>query len=75
MRKDYRHLMAQVALTDQKKEEILTMLEQNNNQTSKRRMPAATKIVLAAALAVGAMLTASLFRAAYPYLRHPKGQG
>ena len=57
MRKDYRHLMAQVALTDQKKEEILTMLEQNNNQTSKRRMPAATKIVLAAALAVGCVLS------------------
>ena len=30
---------------------------------------------MAAALAVGAMLTASLFRAAYPYLRHPRGQG
>ena len=57
MRKDYRHLMAQVALTDQKKEEILTMLEQNNNQTSKRRAPAVTKIVLAAALAVGCVLS------------------
>ncbi len=57
MRKDYRHLMAQVALTEQKKEEILTMLEQNNKQTSKRRMPAVTKIVLAAALAVGCVLS------------------
>lgn len=57
MRKDYRHLMAQVALTEQKKEEILTMLEQNENKTSKRRVPAATKIALAAALAVGCVLS------------------
>ena len=55
MKKEYRHMMAQAALSDQKKEEILNMME--NNQTAKRRMPAVGKIVLAAALAVGCVLS------------------
>ncbi|MBD5129914.1 MAG: hypothetical protein HDT43_08325 [Ruminococcaceae bacterium] len=55
MMKDYRHMMEQVALSDQKKEEIMEMIE--NKQTQKRRMPHMTKIVLAAALAVGCVLS------------------
>ena len=53
--KNYRHMMEQVTLSDQKKEEIITMLE--NQNTQKRRMPRVTKIVLAAALAVGCVLS------------------
>lgn len=55
MKKEYRHMMAQAALSDQKKEEILNMME--NNQSNKRRMPSPGKIVLAAALAVGCVLS------------------
>ena len=55
MKKEYRRMMAQAALSDQKKEEILNMMEKN--QTNKRRMPSAGKIVLAAALAVGCVLS------------------
>ena len=55
MRKEYRHMMAQAALNDQKKEEILNMME--NNQTNKRRMPSVGRLVLAAALAVGCVLS------------------
>lgn len=55
MRKEYRHMMEQAALSDEKKEEILTMLEYQD--TKKRRMPKVTKIVLAAALAVGCVLS------------------
>lgn len=55
MRKEYRHMMEQAALSDEKKEEILTMLE--HQDTKKRRMPKAGKIVLAAALAVGCVLS------------------
>jgi len=55
MRKEYRHMMEQAALSDEKKEEILTMLE--HQDTKKRRMPKVTKIVLAAALAVGCVLS------------------
>ena len=51
MRKEYRHMMEQAALSNEKKEEILTMLD--NQNTKKRRMPKAGKIALAAALAVG----------------------
>lgn len=53
--KKYRHMMEQVALSDRKKEEILTMLE--NQNTQKRRMPKVGTIVLAAALAVGCVLS------------------
>ena len=55
MRKEYRHMMEQAALSDEKKEEILTMLE--NQNTGKHRMPKAGKIALAAALAVGCVLS------------------
>lgn len=53
--KDYRHMMRQVTLSDQKKEEIMEMIE--NKQTQKRRVPRTAKIVLAAALAVGCVLS------------------
>ena len=52
---NYWHMMEQVTLSDQKKEEIMDMLE--NKGTQKRRMPRAGKIVLAAALAVGCVLS------------------
>ena len=47
--RDYRRMMEQVTLSDQKKEEIMEMIE--NKNTAKRHMPKAAKIVLAAALA------------------------
>lgn len=53
--KNYRHMMEQVALSDRKKEEMITMLE--NQNTQKRRMPKAGTMVLAAALAVGFALS------------------
>lgn len=52
---NYRHMMEQVALSDPKKEEIMEMME--NQKTVKRRMPGAAKIALAAALAVGCVLS------------------
>ena len=55
MMKDYRRMMAQVTLSDRKKEEIMDMLE--NKNTQKRRMPAVAKIALVAALAVGCVLS------------------
>ena len=55
MKKEYRRMMAQAALSDKKKEEIFNMME--NNQASKRRMPSVAKIALAAALAVGCVLS------------------
>lgn len=55
MMKDYRRMMEQVTLSDRKKEEIMDMLE--NKQPQKRRMPAVAKIALAAALAVGCVLS------------------
>ena len=51
MRKEYRHMMEQAALSDQKKEEIMNMME--HTDTGKRRLPKAGTIALAAALAVG----------------------
>ena len=53
--KNYRHMMEQVALSDQKKEEIMEMME--NQKTTKRRMPGVAKIALAAALAAGCVLS------------------
>ena len=53
--RDYRHMMEQVALSDQKKEEIMAMIE--NKNTARRRMPRVAKIVLVAALAVGCVLS------------------
>ena len=51
----YRHMMEQVALSDRKKEEIMEQLEMK--ETKKRRMPRARTIILAAALAVGCLLS------------------
>ena len=53
--KKYRHMMEQVALSDRKKEEIMEQLERK--ETQKRRMPRAGMIVLAAALAMGCLLS------------------
>lgn len=53
--KSYWHMMEQVTLSDRKKEEIMEMLE--NKGTQKRRMPRAGKLILAAALAVGCVLS------------------
>ena len=55
MMKDYRNMMRQVTLSDRKKEEIMDMLE--NKGTQKRRMPSVKALVLAAALAVGCVLS------------------
>lgn len=52
---NYWHMMEQVTLSDRKKEEIMDMLE--NKGTQKRRMPKAGKLILAAALAVGCVLS------------------
>lgn len=53
--RNYRHMMEQVALSDTKKEEIMDILE--NKENVKHRVPHVTKIVLAAALAVGCVLS------------------
>lgn len=53
--RNYWHMMEQVTLSDRKKEEIMEMLE--NKDTRKRRMPKAGKLILAAALAVGCVLS------------------
>ncbi len=55
MKQEYRHMMEQAALSTEKKEEILAMFE--NQNTGKRRMPKAAKLVLAAALAAGCVLS------------------
>ena len=52
---NYWRMMEQVTLSDRKKEEIMDMLE--NKGTQKRRMPRAGKLILAAALAVGCVLS------------------
>ena len=52
---NYWSMMEQVTLSDRKKEEIMDMLE--NKGTQKRRMPKAGKLILAAALAVGCVLS------------------
>lgn len=51
----YRHMMEQVALSGHKKEEIMEQLEMN--KTQKRRMPKVRTMILAAALAVGCVLS------------------
>ena len=51
----YQHMMKQVALSDRKKEEIMEQLETKGTQ--KRRMPKARTMILAAALAVGCLLS------------------
>ena len=55
MKQEYRHMMEQAALSTEKKEEILAMFE--NQNTGKRRMPKAAKLVRAAALAAGCVLS------------------
>ena len=52
---NYWHMMEQVTLSDQKKEEIMDMLE--NKGTQKGRRPSVKVMVLAAALAVGCVLS------------------
>mgnify|MGYP006964296355 CR=1 FL=1 len=52
---NYWRMMEQVTMSDRKKEEIMDMLE--NQATQKRRMPRAGKLILAAALAVGCVLS------------------
>ena len=52
---NYWHMMEQVTLSDRKKEEIMDMLE--NKGTQKRRAPSVRVLVLAAALAVGCVLS------------------
>lgn len=52
---NYWHMMEQVKLSDRKKEEIMEMLE--NKNTQKRRTPSVKVMVLAAALAVGCVLS------------------
>lgn len=53
--RNYRHMMEQVALSDRKKEEIMEQLELKGTQ--KRRMPKVRTMILAAALAVGCLLS------------------
>lgn len=48
MMREYRHMMEQAALSDEKKEEILTMLD--NQDMKKRRRPSVKVMVLAAVL-------------------------
>ena len=52
---NYWRMMEQVTMSDRKKEEIMDMLE--NKGTQKRRMPSVKALVLAAALAVGCVLS------------------
>ena len=56
--RNYRHMMEQVALSDRKKEEIMEQLETKGTQ--KRRTPKAGTIILAAALAVGCLLSLAM---------------
>lgn len=55
MRKEYRRMMEQAALSEEKKEEIMEMMEHKG--AGKRRLPKAGKLALAAALAVGCALS------------------
>ena len=55
MMNNYWRMMEQVTLSDRKKEEIMDLLE--NQGTQNRRMPRAGKLILAAALAVGCVLS------------------
>lgn len=68
MRKEYRRMMEQVALSDQKKEEIMDIIQ--TKHTGKRRFPPAAKLVLAAALAAGCigMIAASLPAQVYHFI-------
>ncbi len=61
MRKEYRHMMEQAALSDQKKEEIMNMME--HTDTGKRRLPKAGTIALAVgcALSIAAGLPAQVY--------------
>ncbi len=53
--RNYWHMMEQVTLSDRKKEEIMEMLE--NKNTRKGRGPSVKALALAAALAVGCVLS------------------
>lgn len=54
---NYWHMMEQAQMSERKKEEIMNMLENNEKRTQKRRMPRMGKVILAAALAVGCVLS------------------
>lgn len=51
----YKHMMEQIALRGEKKEEILAMLEEKQ-ETKRRHIPKAARLVLAAALVAGCVL-------------------
>lgn len=55
MMKDYKHMMEQVTLRDEKKEKIMELLE-NGSEQKRRHVPKAARIALAAALVVGCLL-------------------
>lgn len=54
--KDYKHMMEQVTLRDEKKEEIMELLENRSGQ-KRRRVPKAARIALAAALILVCMMS------------------
>lgn len=54
--KDYRHMMRQVTLSDEKKEEIMELLE-NRSEQKRRRIPKAARFALAAVLVLGCALS------------------
>ena len=54
---NYWHMMEQAQMSERKKEEIMNMLENSEKRTQKRRMPRMGKVILAAALAVGCVLS------------------
>lgn len=54
--KDYRHMMRQVTLSDEKKEKIMELLE-NGSEQKRRHIPKAARIALAAALVLVCMMS------------------
>ena len=60
MMREYRHMMEQAALSDEKKEEILTMLD--NQDMKKRRRPSVKVMVLAAVLVALALSCTAMAR-------------
>lgn len=53
--RDYKHMMEQITLRDEKKEEILELLE-HKQVRNRRYLPKAARLVLAAALVIGCVL-------------------
>lgn len=54
--KDYRRMMRQITLSDNKKEEIMELLE-NKSEQKRRHIPKAARLALAAALVAGCVLS------------------